>query len=491
MDNRNQASKRECLLKMKGVSKTFPGVNALKKVDFQLDRGEVVALVGENGAGKSTLMKILTGVYSKDAGDGTIIYDGREVEYKEPMDSKRDGIVMIFQELSLVQDVSVAENVFLGSLPLIGKTKIVDRKKLYARCREILYDIGCDVSPKAIVRTLPIAQQQMIEIARASALGAKIVIFDEPTSSLTSKETELLFKNIRSLKERGVGIIYISHKMDEIFRIADRITVLRDGQVSRNLMTAETNLEEVVSAMVGRSLTEFFHKNHAQKGEEVLRVEHLSLKGIFEDISFSIRRGEVVGLYGLVGAGRTEIVGTIFGIRKKTGGEIYLNGERLNCRSAADAVKKNICLVPEDRKNQGLILRASCRENIALAKLPRIANKFGFVNRKQLDEIYRVYQNRLAIASPGPDQSVLYLSGGNQQKIVIGKWLSLMPDLLILDEPTRGIDVGSKSEIHRLTANLAEQGMAILVISGEMPEIMGISDRIIAIANGRKTAEFF
>lgn len=482
-------SSRECLLEIQGISKTFPGVNALQNVHFSLRRGEVVALVGENGAGKSTLMKILTGVYRRDAHSGTILLDGRSVDYGEPMESKRDGIVMIFQELSLVMDITVAENVFLGSLPMRGKSCIVNRKELYRQCREILQEVGCDVSPKAIVRTLPIAQQQMIEIARASALGAKIVIFDEPTSSLTSKETELLFKNIERLKGKGVGIIYISHKMDEIFRISDRITVLRDGKISKNFITAETDINAVVSAMIGRSLTDFFHKNHAVKGEEVLRVEHLSSKGVFEDISFTIRKGEVVGLYGLVGAGRTEIAETIFGIRKKTSGDIYLHNKRLELKSSADAVRHNICLVPEDRKNQGLILRASCRDNIALAKLPRLASKLGFIPDKRLDEIYNLYHDKLGIASPSGAQRVLYLSGGNQQKIVIGKWLSLMPDLLILDEPTRGIDVGSKSEIHKLIASLAEQGMAVLVISSEMPEIIGISDRIITISNGYKTAE--
>ena len=483
------SEKQDMLLEIKHISKSFPGVKALQKVNLTLRRGEVLALVGENGAGKSTLMKILTGVYQRDSGEGDIVYDGKSVAYKGPQESKNDGIVMIFQELSLVMDVTVAENVYLGSLPYYGRSSIVNHKKLYADTKAILEESGCAVSPRAIVRTLPIAQQQMVEIARASALGAHIVIFDEPTSSLTAAETELLFQNIERLKARGVGIIYISHKMDEIFRISDRITVLRDGQNSCELVTGQTDMDQVVQAMIGRNLTDFFYKNKAQKGRETLRVEKLTLNGVFSDISFSVRKGEVVGLYGLVGAGRTEIVETIFGVREKSAGEIYLNGEKVHIRNSSDAVKHGICLVPENRKEQGLVLRASCRDNIGLAKLPQLTNTIGVVDDKEVDGLYESYRKKLQIASPSPNQKVLYLSGGNQQKIVIAKWLSLVPDLLILDEPTRGIDVGFKSEIHKLTAQLAEQGMAVIVISSEMPEIMGVSDRIITIANGKMTAE--
>ena len=490
MTEKNTAPQHAAVLEMKNISKTFPGVKALQNVNMKLNKGEVLALVGENGAGKSTLMKILTGVYQMDQGSGEIIYLGKNVAYKEPLESKRDGIVMIYQELSLVMDITVAENIFLGSLPYKGKTPIVDHKKLYADTKAILEENGCNVSPKAIVRTLPIAQQQMVEIARATALGANIVVFDEPTSSLTEAETQNLFANIERLKNKGVSIVYISHKMNELFQISDRITVLRDGKNSKDFVTANTDVNEVVESMIGRSLTEFFYKNNAEKTDEVLRVDNLSLAGVFSDISFAVRKGEVLGLYGLVGAGRTEIVETIFGIRNKTGGDIHFNGKPTKIKSSADAVRLGICLVSENRKEQGLVLRASCRDNIALAKLPWLKNSIGFIDSKEVSKLYDTYKETLSIASPSPDQRVLYLSGGNQQKVVIAKWLALVPDLLILDEPTRGIDVGSKSEIHKLTASLAEKGMAVIVISSEMPEIMGISDRIITIANGRKTAEF-
>ena len=488
MDN-NIENKSEYILDIHNVSKTFPGVKALSNIDLNLKRGEVLALLGENGAGKSTLMKILAGVYTPDKGYGHIKVDAREVFYSNPNEAKDDGVVMIFQELSLVPDLSVAENIFLGSMPKKAKG-IVDWKKLNANAQAVLDAIGCNINPKSIVRTLPIAEQQLVEICRAMAYGAKIVVFDEPTSSLTDKEKQALFRNIQKLKEQQVGIVYISHKMDEIFEISDRITVFCDGVNRGTLATKDTDLAEVTKLMIGRNLDEYYHKSGVQPGKEILRVEDLTSKDTFKDISFSVREGEVVGLYGLVGAGRSEIVETIFGIRKKTGGSIYFENEPVKINSSRDAVKSGIGLVPEDRKHQGLILEMSCMDNIALAKLPSNANKIGIVDKKKHIQIYAEYKEKLGIASPSPLQKVVFLSGGNQQKVVIGKWMSTNPKLLILDEPTRGIDVGSKAEIHKLIAQFAESGGAVLVISSEMPEIIGISNRIIVIKDGRAVAEY-
>lgn len=480
-------TKNEYVLEMKDISKTFPGVKALNKASLNLRRGEVVALCGENGAGKSTMMKVLSGVYHADQGSGEIIYQGKAVRYNNPNEAKKDGIVLIFQELSLVMDLSVAENIYLGSLPMKGKR--VDWKKLNADTQIVLDKLGCPAKPTDLVATLPIAQQQMVEIARGIALGAKILILDEPTSSLTEREKNYLFETINKLKDEGVGIIYISHKMDEIFEISDRVLVFRDGQPTGEFETKDVTLDQIVKAMIGRTLSGYYHKCNAEPGEEVLRVENLTVNNIFKDVSFNVRRREVVGFYGLVGAGRSEIMETIFGIRKADSGKIYLEGKESTIRSSQDAVKSKIGFVTENRKIEGLVLSKSCRENISLAKLPWI-QKSGFVDEQATHEIYDEYHEKLRISSPSSEQTVGNLSGGNQQKVVIGKWLTLEPNLLILDEPTRGIDVGSKSEIHKIIADLAESGMAVIVISSEMPEIIGISNRIYTIAQGLITKEF-
>ncbi len=479
-------SKNEFVLQMQNINKSFPGVKALNGACLDLRYGEVLALCGENGAGKSTLMKCLSGVYQPDPDSGEILYQGKPVRYTNPNDAKKDGIVLIFQELSLVMDLSVAENIYLGSLPM--KHGRVDWKKLYSDAQAVLDKLGCPASPKDVISTLPIAQQQMVEIARGIALGAKVLILDEPTSSLTEREKNYLFEIIRTLKAEGVGIVYISHKMDEIFEISDRVLVFRDGQPTGQFVTKEIGLDDIVQAMIGRTLDGYFHKCTAEPGEEVLRVENLSLRGVYKDISFHVRRREVVGFYGLVGAGRSEIMETIFGVRRPDAGDIYMNGKKSSIRTSVDAVKNKIGFVTENRKEQGLVLDKSCRENIALAKLPWIS-KGGFVDDKATYDIYNEYHDKLRISSPSSEQQIVYLSGGNQQKVVIGKWLTTEPDLLILDEPTRGIDVGSKSEIHKLIADLAESGMAVIVISSEMPEIMGVSNRIYTIAQGLITGE--
>lgn len=356
------------LLEMKSIAKFFPGVKALNGVDFTLNRGEVVALVGENGAGKSTLMKILCGLYQAD--EGTILIDGEPVRFLNPSDAKQAGVVMIHQEISLVLDMSVAENIYLGSLPT--KKNLVDWKALNTMVELQLKLLGYDIDPKTPVRMLSIAQQQMVEICRGITLGARILVLDEPTSSITEKETEILFANIERLKKQGIGIVYISHKMDEIKQITDRIIVLRDGQNSGSFVTENTEITEVISTMIGRKLDNYYFKSKRTSDEKMLEVENLSVDGVFQDISFSVNAGEVVGLYGLVGAGRTEIVETIFGVRKRTGGTIKIAGQKQDIKTTEDAVRANIGLVPENRKEQGLVLRMSCKDNIVAAKIPQL-----------------------------------------------------------------------------------------------------------------------
>ncbi len=477
----------EYVLEMKNISKTFPGVKALDNAYLNLKYGEVLALCGENGAGKSTLMKVLSGVYHADPGSGEIIYQGKPVRYNSPIEAKNDGVVLIFQELSLVMELTVAENLYLGSLPKKGGR--IDWKKMNADAQKVLDELECPAKPTDVISSLPIAQQQMVEIARGIALGAKILVLDEPTSSLTEKEKDSLFKIINKLKAQGVGMVYISHKMDEIFEISDRVLVMRDGKPTGEFVTKDITLDDIVNSMIGRSLDNYYYKCKWNPKEEILKVENLSLKGYFKDISFTIHAGEVVGFYGLVGAGRTEIMETIFGIRKADSGKIYLEGKEQKIHNSVDAVKAKIGFVTENRKEQGLVLGQSCRENMALAKLPMIS-KHGFVDIKETYNIYNFYHDKLSISSPSSETPVGNLSGGNQQKVVLGKWMTLGPKLLILDEPTRGIDVGSKSEIYKLIADMAEnEDMAVIVISSEMPEVMGISNRILTISQGNLTGE--
>ncbi len=482
------ATTTKLVLEASGISKTFPGVKALDDVSISLYEGEVLSLVGENGAGKSTLTKILSGLYRTDHGGGSIKLNGELVRFQNSKEAKEHGLITIFQELSLVKGLTVAENIFLGNLPRT-KLGLIDWSELREKTRAILNEVELDVSPDELVGDLSISRQQMVEIARALTLGAKVIIFDEPTSSLTETEKDVLFKNINTLRNKGVGIIYITHKMDEVFEISDRITVLRDGKNSGDLKTSEAQLDDVISLMIGRVIDDYFHKNEAEKGKEILRVEGLSSQGLFDDISFSVRQGEVVGLYGLVGAGRTEVAETIFGARSYQSGKVLIEGQEVKIKDTGDAVRAGIGFVPEDRKEKGVVLKMSCLENTSIAKLPWM-NKYGFLREKEEKEIFSDYKDKLSISTPSPQQQVVKLSGGNQQKIVIAKWLCLNPRLLILDEPTRGIDVGSKAEIHKLIAKLAETGIAVIVISSEMPEIMGVSDRIVTMRQGIISGEF-
>ncbi|WP_020681440.1 sugar ABC transporter ATP-binding protein [Marinobacterium rhizophilum] len=474
------------VLRLEGITKRFPGVVALNNVSFDVRAGEVHALLGENGAGKSTLMKCLAGKHQAE--EGSIVLEGQKVSFSDPMEAKQHGIVLIHQELSLVSDLTVAENIFLGSLPLKWPNR-VDWKKLRSDTDKILSRLQCTFRADDLVGDLSIAKKQMVEIARALVFTPKIVVFDEPTASLTDHEKPVLFNVINSLREHGVGIVYISHRMDEIFALSQRITVLRDGEYNGTVDTAQTNEDEVTKLMIGRSLELDHSSKPTEFKENVLEVRNLSVEGVFKDISFNVRNGEIVGMYGLVGAGRSEIAETIFGLRRPSAGEILLEGESVTVKSPHDAVARGIALVPESRKEQGLVLGLNCRDNITLSTLGSVSS-LGVMSPKKELEIYEKYQRELKIKTPGWAQKVGNLSGGNQQKIVIGKWLTTHPKLLILDEPTRGIDVGSKAEIHALIKDLAKSGYAVLVISSEMPEVLGVSNRVIAMYSGQITAEF-
>jgi ribose transport system ATP-binding protein len=477
---------RKPVLHLEDIVKTFPGVRALDGVSFDVLPGEVHALMGENGAGKSTLMKVLGGIHQPN--EGRILVGEEPVVMTNPLDAKAKGIVFIHQELSLAEELSVAENIYLGELPRKSFGR-VDWATLYDRTDGILKKLKVGFDARTNVGTLSIANQQMVEIARALTVEAKAVIFDEPTASLTDAEKVVLFEVIDDLKKDGVGIIYISHRMEEIFRITDRISVLRDGQYRGTLETAETNEDEVTQLMIGRSLDLSRNRTHAEPGEIALEVRGLSCGDLYRDVSFHIRRGEVVGFYGLVGAGRTEIAETLFGLRDPDAGQILLDGQEVRIPSPADAIARGISLVPEDRKGQGLVLGMNCRDNMTLPQVDDL--KAGpFVAEGAEVAIFDQYRDRLDIRTPGWRQMAGNLSGGNQQKIVIGKWLSMHPTLLIVDEPTRGIDVGSKSEIHKLIRELAGQGYAVMVISSEMPEVLHVSDRIVAMYHGEKIREF-
>jgi ABC-type sugar transport system ATPase subunit len=477
---------RKPALRLQDIVKTFPGVRALDGVSFTLMPGEVHALMGENGAGKSTLMKVLGGIYQPDSGQ--ILIDEEPTVMGSPLEAKAKGVVFIHQELSLAEELSVAENVYLGELPRKSFGR-VDWAKLYADTEVILERLKVGFTPRTRVGDLSIANQQMVEIARALTVDAKAVIFDEPTASLTDAEKVVLFDVIADLRSRGVGIIYISHRMEEIFKITDRISVLRDGQYRGTLDTAATNDDEVTQLMIGRSLDLSRNEQHAELGDVALEVRGLSCGSLYEDVSFQVRRGEVVGFYGLVGAGRTEIAETLFGLREPTGGTILLDGEEVRLKSPVEAIARGISLVPEDRKGQGLVLGMNCRDNMTLPQVDDL--KAGpFVSDGAEIAIFDLYRDKLDIRTPGWRQLVGNLSGGNQQKIVIGKWLSMRPKVLIVDEPTRGIDVGSKSEIHNLIRELAGQGYAVIVISSEMPEVLHVADRIVAMYHGRVIRTF-
>ena len=479
----------EYVLELKNIYKSFPGVKVLEDVTLQVRPGEVHALMGENGAGKSTLMKILMGIYKAD--QGSIFLEGKETVIHGPKDAMSKGISMIHQELNTVLDMEVAENVFVGRELLkkgFEKLKIVDIARMREETGRYFREMNIDIDPRAKMRTLSVAEMQLVEIVKAISLNSRIIVMDEPTSAITEKEATVLFAQIERLKKQGVAIIYISHKMDEIFRISDTITVLRDGQWIGTKPAKELDNDMLIKMMVGRELTDIYPKDPVEIGDVILEVKNLSRGKKVQDASFSLRKGEVLGIAGLVGAGRSELVETIFGLYPKTGGQIFLHGKEVHIKNAADAIKNKMALITEDRKQTGLNLIVSVKENIASVSIGKLSNH-GIVNDKKINEVSEKYIKELKIKTPDGNAIVGNLSGGNQQKVVLAKWLLDEPDIIIFDEPTRGIDIGAKRDIYLLINNLAKEGKAVIVISSEMAEVMGICDRILVMAEGRINGE--
>lgn len=471
----------ENVLQMSDICKSFKGVHALKKVSFNAKAGKVNVLMGENGAGKSTLMRVLVGAHRRDSGE--IYINGEQVTIDTPKDAMDNNIAMIYQELNLIMDMTVEENIFIGRE--LTKSGLLDKKALLNKTLEIMDKYGVRLDPKAKVRDLSVANQQMLEIIKALSLDAKIIIMDEPTSSLTTPEVRVLFDIIKRLNGQGITIIYISHRMDEVFEIGDYITIMRDGELAGEWSLKEIKPEDVICAMVGRKIDKPFAKEYVELGDTILKVEGLTKPGVFENINFELRKGEILGVSGLVGAGRTEMAMGIFGALPITGGRIYLNGKEIKIENPGDAIKHKIAYVPEDRKVLGLDLNSRICNNISLTNMDKIAPKF-FLNRKAEREIADEMVEKLKIKTPSIFQEAGNLSGGNQQKIVLAKWLSRDLDVLILDEPTRGVDVGAKEEIHKLISKLAGEGLAIILISSEMTEVLGMSDRILVMHEGKQ-----
>lgn len=478
------ADERVPLIELKNITKVFPGVKALSDVCFTVYPGEVHALCGENGAGKSTLIKVMTGAHAADGGEYYI--DGKPVHIASTHEGIAHGVSCVYQELSIAPQLDVAQNLYIGNLPMKGP--FINHKKLYQDAREILTLLNMNVSPRTPAGELSVGQQQMIEIGRAVTRNARCIIMDEPTSSLSEAETDTLFRIVDILQERGIAIVYISHKLDEVMRLSDRITVIRDGQNIVTMNTADTTQEMLIANMIGRPLDKQYpEKTGWEQGEVVLDVQNLS-GGRFRNISFQVRRGEVLGFFGLVGAGRSEIMRAIFGADKITSGSISINGKSVKSGSPADAISKGIGFATEDRKKEGLMLRLSILLNSTIVKLPQLA-KLGVIDRREQLEDANKYVTAMRTKTPSIHQLAGNLSGGNQQKVVLAKWLTMEPEVLILDEPTRGIDVGSKAEIYEIINDLAKSGMAIIVVSSEIEEIFGVCDSVITIYEGAMTAQ--
>ncbi len=472
-------------LEFHGITKRFPGVLALDGVGFSVERGTCHALIGENGAGKSTLGKILAGVYTADGGE--IRLDGQVIHPSSPLAARELGIAMVHQELAFCPNLSVAENLCLGDLP--RRAGFVDRAELRRRAQAMLATIGADIDPDAIIGTLSTGREQLVQIAAAVGTGAKVIVMDEPTSSLSAAETAELFKLVRELKARGITLIYVSHRLEELFALCDNITVLRDGKHVATEKVAETTPQRVVTQMIGRELL-IATPNHLTRepGAERLRVESLSSPGKFSDISLSVRAGEIVGIAGIVGAGRSEVVEAVMGLDHAATGSITVDGKTLRPGSIESALAAGVGLVPEDRKRQGLVLGLNCRENTTLAALPALA-RFGWVNRAAEDTLAQRYRQRLRVKAPSLESITAGLSGGNQQKIALAKWLARSCDVLLIDEPTRGVDVGAKAEIYQLLDELACEGKALLVVSSELPELIGLCRRILVMRGGHLAGE--
>ena len=472
------------ILQMTGMRKCFNGVEVLHSVDLTVEKGTVVALVGENGAGKSTLMKILMGEYSPDG--GSIVLDGQPVVFQSPHQALDHGISMMFQEMSPFPNLTVAQNIFVGREP--HHFSIVNTRELRRMARELLDSLKIHLDPDRLVRTLTISEMQLLEIAKAVSHDSKIVIMDEPSSALTDSEVELLFLTIRTLKARGVSILYISHKLDELFVIADKICVLRDGSIISGRPVSEVDRNQMISEMVGRTIDQVYPTVEKEIGEVIYRVKGLERRGVFHDISFELRAGEILGFAGMVGAGRTEIAEVLFGLEKHQKGTISLHGKPIDLRSVKDAVRHHLALIPEDRARCGLNLKGSILSNLAMTVLAQVGFK-GFASRKREQKSADEMISKMHIKLQSAEQDVISLSGGNQQKVVVGKWLLTHPDIIFMDEPTRGIDVGAKYEIYQLIQSLAKEGKAVLMISSEMPELLGICDRILVLKEGRNVGE--
>ncbi|WP_313958722.1 sugar ABC transporter ATP-binding protein [Bacillus sp. X1(2014)] len=475
-------------LEMKGISKSFPGVKALDNVSLFVRKGTVHALMGENGAGKSTLMKILAGIYKPDSGE--LFLKGDQVGFTNPRDALHYGISMIHQELSFISELTVADNIFLGREPCLGKSKIINKKEQTVRALKLFNQYKIDLDPDKKMSALSVSDRQMVEIVKAVSNNADIIVMDEPTSAITEREVEKLFEIIKLLTSQGKSIIYISHKMDEIFKIADDITVLRDGCFIDSKPAAELNHDQLISLMVGRELKDVYQSKTAKNETVFMEVKNLSRKGSFENISFTLRKGEVIGIAGLVGAGRTEVVESIFGVYPPHSGEIYINQKKVVHKHPKQAINNGIALVTEDRKQTGLNLTGSVRDNITLVNLRKFAFLKNIISQKKENNVVDEQIQSLKIKTPNRNIAVKNLSGGNQQKIVIAKWLINNPDILILDEPTRGIDIGAKAEIYKIISDFANSGKSVIVISSEMSELFGICDRIIVMSEGKLTGEF-
>ena len=478
-------SKKETIVSMKDICKSFPGVKALDHVQFELCSGEVMALLGENGAGKSTLMKILSGEYTRDEGSLTIF--GKEYGDLTPKLAQEVGVAIIHQELNMCRHLSVAENIFLGREKKNGI--VLANAEMEREAASILNELKIDLDPRQVVGELPVSKQQMVEIAKALSTNARILIMDEPTSALTAKEIDDLFRIIKELRAKGCGIVYISHRLEELQYIVDRVTIMRDGQYITSMDFKDTTMDQIIANMVGREIKEQFPRVSCPKEKKIFEVKNLNAGRMVRDINFSLYEGEIVGFAGLMGAGRTETTRAIFGVDPKDGGEIILDGKTLTITNPKDAIQAGIVLAPEDRKKDGLCTKLSIRHNIALPNLDIICNKLGVVNRKKESEMCSDAVKNLKIKTPDVEINAGNLSGGNQQKVVVGKWLARNSRVVIFDEPTRGIDVAAKVEIYNLMNELKKQGIAVMFVSSEMPEVMGISDRIIVMCDGRITGE--
>ncbi|MBR6624171.1 MAG: sugar ABC transporter ATP-binding protein [Ruminococcus sp.] len=471
-------------IEMKGINKSFGSNQVLKDAGFVLENGEVHALMGENGAGKSTLMKILTGVYTRDA--GTVIVDGKEVVYKSPQEAEKAGIVFIYQELNVLFDLTVEENLFMGK-EITKKFGICDKKAMRKKAQEAMDKMGVKIPINAVMSDLSVGQQQMVEICKALMVDAKVLIMDEPTAALTQSETEGLFKLIKSLRKKGVSIVYISHRMEEIFELCDRITILRDGTYVGTEKIKDINMDDIVRMMIGREIGERYPKRDGiEIGKEIIRVEGLTKGKTFKDVNFSVKAGEVLGVSGLMGAGRTEIMKAIFGNLSYDSGKVFIEGKEMKIRSVRDAIEAGIGFITEDRKTEGLLLEKSIAENIELANLGKVSNK-SVLSKKKGAELVKKGIDEFHIKCFGPQHECANLSGGNQQKVVFAKWVYTDPKVLIMDEPTRGVDIGAKKEIYSVINDLAAKGVAIIMVSSELPEVLGMSDRIMVVHEGKVT----